>query len=132
MRRATFALLATFLLTAPALKALALQVHEQYSDKERVWFDLKITKQGKGKLLVHRGSFWLYGQKYQMPAYKPHIGKGAFYLWIEKTETGADYFLDLIGEAEPNSFGHDTGAILVAWRLGRGKPINILRSIKDE
>ena len=111
---------------------LALQVHPQRSDHNRIWYDLEVTDNPDGTLSVVGGNFWVQGKQYSLSAYRPNVSNGPFRLWVEKTASGADYLLDLTQEAQPVGFGEGVGAMLVAWRDSPGGEIHLLRSVRDE
>ena len=106
-----------------------MKLHKQISDRSRVWFDLVVVDNGDGTLSIPAGSCWVHGFQYALSTYSPNLGSSQFRLWVEQTEGGADYLLDLTMEALPQSFGEGIGAILVAWKDAPADQVHVLRSI---
>ena len=104
-----------------------MKIVEQRSDRDRGWYDAEIVQDGT-VLQIPATTFWLRNVGYELAAYAPDVGEGAFRILVEKTEAGADYLLDLTGEAEPESFGEGIGAFLLAWRVV-GAELSVLRSV---
>ncbi len=88
----------------------------QYSNKNKVLVDINISEAGTNKISCAKGSLWIHGNEYKLSK-EPNIDMSGSItrLYIEKTDTGADYMLDYTGEAEPVSFGDGIGAVLIAW-----------------
>ncbi len=111
---------------------MAVVICEQRSDRSRAWFDADVVEHGDGTFTVPAATFWRGGQACPLAAYTPRVGRQSFWLWIEADGAGgADYLLDLTGDAEPASFGPGHGAHLAAWRDGADGAIHVLRSVSD-
>jgi len=91
-----------------------MQIITQKSNKSKIWFDLSVTETN-GKISIPAGKFYLAGKEYDLPEVKDLDFPEGSRLYIEKTDTGADYLLDYTGLAEPNSFGAGIGSPLIAW-----------------
>jgi hypothetical protein len=111
-----------------AITAEAVQIHEQRSNPNQLLFKLPVSEEANGIITVSEGMVWIDGEVYELPAFSHEVGDAPFYLWIEKTETGADYLLDFVKEEEPVPFSEDVGPVLIAWRDTPGTEINVLRS----
>lgn len=102
--------------------------HEQKANLAiHPFWNLEITEDN-GKISIPAGKFYLQGQEYGLEAIDGLEFPPGARLWVEKTVTGADYFLDTTGHAEANSFGSGIGSPLVAWN--EGGEIHHLRSIE--
>lgn len=88
----------------------------QETTKLQMFYTPTIVDNGNGTLSIPSGFLWLHGKSFNIAAYDPNIGSGAFALWVEKTLSGVDYLLDLTLYAEPVSLGQNVGALKVAWR----------------
>jgi hypothetical protein len=84
----------------------------QKSNKNKIWFDLEVIE-NNGKISIPAGKFYLQGKEYDLGEVKDLDFPVGSRLYIEKTDTGADYLVDYTQLAEPNSFGEGIGAPLI-------------------
>jgi hypothetical protein len=105
-----------------------MQIITQKSNKRKIWFDLEV-QENNGKISIPAGNFYLAGKEYALPEVKDlDFPKGAR-LYIEKTDTGADYVADYTALAEPNSFGAGIGSPLIAWN--EDGVIKVLKHVEE-
>ena len=105
-----------------------MKVIYQKSNKNKVWFDLEVSEVDS-KISIPAGKFYLQGKEYDLPEVKDLDFPIGSRLYIEKTDTGADYLVDYTGLAEPNSFGDGIGSPLIIWNDGE---IKVLKHIEEE
>ena len=103
--------------------------HVQNGAENTVFCDVGLSVSGN-VLSLAGGDCWISGSKYTLPDYSADVGEDAFALWVEKTDTGADYLLDLTNLADYNSFGQGIGAVKLAWRDRKGDEIHVLKSVR--
>ena len=106
-----------------------MRIHTQKSDKSKhPFWNLEVIE-SHGKISIPAGKFYIQGKEYDFTAIENEPFPEEARLFVEKTENGADYFLDTTGYGEPNSFGDGIGAILVVWN--ENGEIHCLRSIEN-
>jgi hypothetical protein len=105
-----------------------MKIHRQKSDKAtHVFWDLDVTENQNGSISIPSGKFYLQGQEYELTKVENEPFPVKSRLFIEKSDVGADYYLDTTGHGTPVSFGTGIGAVLVVWYE---EEIHCLRSIE--
>ena len=109
-------------------------IHEQRSKKtSSIWFDAAVVDNGDGTVTIPATTFWIDGDSYELAGYTATVDDDKpFDIYIEKSNGGADYVLDFVGEPDAEPFGSGQPAAKVVWRNhSTDTSIHILRSISN-